>query len=184
MSYQLGAESGELKYVWIKVSLFRHELKDVLAGIDSDGDGFLDKTVNQGRQRRQGFEAEIRTMPVYNTTLSAGAVYISAKDRDTNEVITSIPKYTYDIALSYDDMKSFRASLKGRYIWWNSEDFTNSKYSNFVFDLNAAKTVYKQKDQRLEAFLTAHNLFNANQYLIDFYRNARRWAECGLRYKF
>ena len=75
MSYQIGAETGELKYVWIKVSLFRHDLKDVLAGIDSDGDGFEDKTVNQGRQRRQGFETEIRTMPIYNTTLSAGTTY-------------------------------------------------------------------------------------------------------------
>ena len=184
MSYQIGAESGELKYVWVKVSLFRHDLKDVLALIDTDGDDIVDKTVNQGRQRRQGFEAEIKTISIYNTTLSAGTTYISAKDRDTNEVIVRIPKYTYDVALSYDDNKSFRAQLKGRYIWWNAEDFTNSKYSNFVFDLNAAKTVYKQKDQRLEAFLTAHNLFNANQYLSDFYRNARRWAEVGLRYKF
>lgn len=184
MSYQIGAESGELKYVWVKVSLFRHDLKDVLTSIDSDGDGFQDKTVNQGRQRRQGFETEIRTMPIYNTTLSAGTTFISAKDRDTNEVIVRIPKYTYDLALSYDDNKSFRAQLKGRYIWWNAEDFTNSKYSNFVFDLNAAKTVYKQKDQRLEAFLTAHNIFNANQYLGNFYRNAGRWAEAGVRYKF
>ena len=63
MSYQIGAETGELKYVWVKISLFRHDLKDVLTSIDSDGDGFNDKTVNQGRQRRQGFETEIKTMP-------------------------------------------------------------------------------------------------------------------------
>jgi vitamin B12 transporter len=184
MSYQVSAESGELKYVWIKVSLFRHDLKDVLAMIDTDGDGFVDKTVNQGRQRRQGFEAELRTMPVYNTTLSAGTTYISAKDRDTNEVIPRIPKYTYDAALSYDDNKSFKAQLKGRYVWWNAEDWLNSKYSNFIVDLSAAKTLYTHADQKLEVFLTAHNLLNANQYVGNFYRNAGRWAEGGIRYKF
>ncbi len=184
MSYQVGAETGELKYVWIKGSLFRHELNDVLVGIDTNGDGFTDKTVNQGKQRRQGFEVEMRTMPVYNTTLSAGTTYISAKDRDTNEVLLQIPQYTYDIGLSYDDSKSLKAQLKGRYIWWNTGDFHNSKYSNFNFDLNIAKTIYKNKDQKLEAFMTAHNLLNANQYMIDWYRNAGRWAEVGVRYKF
>jgi len=93
-----------------KDSLFRHDLKDVLAAIDSDGDGLVDKTVNEGRQRRQGFEAEIRTLPIYNTTFSAGTTYISAKDRDTNEVLLAIPQYTYDIGLSYDDNKSLRAA--------------------------------------------------------------------------
>ena len=184
MSYQVGAETGELKYVWVKISLFRHDLKDVLAAIDSDGDGLVDKTVNEGRQRRQGFEAEIRTLPIYNTTFSAGTTYISAKDRDTNEVLLAIPQYTYDIGLSYDDNKSLRAQLKGRYVWWNTGDYHNSKYSNFNLDLNIIKTLYKHKDQTLEAFMTAHNLFNANQYMIDWYRNAGRWAEGGLRYKF
>ncbi len=184
MSYQVGAETGELKYVWVKISLFRHDLKDVLASIDSDGDGLVDKTVNQGRQRRQGFETEIRTLPVYNTTFSVGTTYISAKDRDTNEVLLTIPQYTYDIGLSYDDNKSLRAQLKGRYVWWNTGDLYNSKYSNFNLDLNLIKTIYKHNDQKLEAFITAHNLLNANQYVIDWYRNAGRWAEVGARYKF
>ena len=115
----MGAESGELKYVWVKVSLFRHDLKDVINVVDTDGDGIVDKTVNQGKQRRQGFEAEMRTIPVCNTTLSTGTTFIDARDRDANEVIKRIPKYTYDIALSYDDLKTFRAVIKGRYVWWN-----------------------------------------------------------------
>ena len=184
MSYQMGAESGELKYVWVKVSLFRHDLKDVINVVDTDGDGIVDKTVNQGKQRRQGFEAEMRTIPVCNTTLSTGTTFIDARDRDANEVIKRIPKYTYDIALSYDDLKTFRAVIKGRYVWWNDTADFNSKYSNFILDLNAAKTLYKHKDQNLEAFMTAHNLLNANQYLIEFYRNAGRWVEVGARYKF
>jgi len=184
MSYQVGAESGELKYVWVKFSLFRHDLKDVLAFVDTDGDGLVDKTVNQGRQRRQGFEVEIRTVPVCNTTFSAGTTYISARDREMDTVILTIPKYTYDVALTYEDNKSFKAQLKGRYVWWNTGDYHNSEYSNFILDLNMIKTIYKNRDRKIEAFLTAHKLLNANQYMIDWYRNAGRWAEGGLRYKF
>ena len=184
MSYQAGAESGELNYFWVKVSLFRHDLKDVITVVDTNGDNIEDTTVNQGKQRYQGFEAEIRTVPFYNTTLSMGTTFVHAKDLQTNEVLLRTPKYTYDIALTYDDLKSIRAGLKARYIWWNAEDFTNSKYSNFVLDLNAAKTLYKHKDQSAEVFLTAHNLLNASQYVGDFYRNAGRWAEIGARYKF
>ena len=178
MSYQIGAESGELKYVWVKVALFRHDLKDVIT-LDPTGT----MAINSGRQRRQGFEAEIRTMPVYNTTLSAGTTYVYAKDRDINEVITGIPKYTYDVALSYDDKKTFSAQLKGRYVWWN-DDSGLSKYSDFIFDFNMAKTIYKHDYQRLEAFLSVHNLFDGSQYLFSPYRNAGRWAEVGLRCKF
>ncbi len=178
MSYQVGAESGELKYVWVKVSIFRHDLKDVL---ENDPTGTM--TINSGRQRRQGFETEIRTMPVYNTALSAGTTYVYAKNRDTNEIIKGIPQYTYDVALNYDDKKSFRAQLKGRYVWWN-DDSGLSKYSDFIFDLNMAKTLYKHDYQRLETFLTVHNLFDGSQYLLSPYRNAGRWAEVGLNYKF
>jgi vitamin B12 transporter len=190
MSYQVGAESGELKYVWLKGSLFRHDLNDVLILIDTDGDGLGDKTVNGGKERRQGFEVEMKTIPAYNTTFSAGTTYIFAKDLQTNQIITMVPKYTYDMAVTYDDNKSLKAQLKGRYIWWNAGANINgypmseSKYSNFLVDLSVAKTIYKYKDQRLEAFVVGHNLLNANQYMIGWYRNASRWGEIGFRYKF
>ena len=93
-------------------------------------------------------------MSVFNTTFTSGMTFIDARDSDTNEAIKETPKYTYDISLAYDDLKSFRASLRGRYIWWNADAYWNSKYSNFVVDLNATKTLYKLKDQRLEVFLS------------------------------
>ncbi|HTZ17142.1 MAG TPA: TonB-dependent receptor, partial [Dissulfurispiraceae bacterium] len=178
MSYQAGAECSELQYVWVKVSLFRHDVKDI---IENDPTNTI--SINAGRQRRQGFEVEMRTVPVYNTSLSGGTTYVYAKDRDTNQIIMQIPKYTYDVALNYDDKKSFRARLQGRYVWWN-DDSGLSKYSDLIVDLNMVKTIYKNSSQSLETFLTVHNLFDGSQYLYSFYRNAGRWAEVGVRYKF
>jgi vitamin B12 transporter len=176
-SYQAGAETGELKYVWLKASFFRHDISDII-----DSTGAL--SVNKGKQRFQGVEAELKTMTVYNAWLSAGATFIDALDVDTNQTLTTTPRYVYDIALNYDDKKSFKAMLKGRYIWWNANSGYNGKYSSFIFDISMAKTLYRNNMQSAEIFATGHNLFNDNQYYTYIYPNPRRWAEIGLRVKF
>lgn len=176
-SYQAGAETGELKYVWLKASLFRHDINDII-----DSSGAL--SVNAGKQRRQGFELEMKTMSVYNMYLSGGTTYIFAKDRSTGEIIIGVPKYTYDMALNYDDKKSFRAVLKGRYIWWNMDASSEAKYSSFVVDISAAKKIYSYDRHSIEIFASAHNLFNGMQDTGVWYKTPRRWEEVGLRYKF
>jgi vitamin B12 transporter len=176
-SYQAGAETGELKYVWLKASLFRHDIEDII-----DSSGVM--SVNRGRKRFQGVEAEMKTMTVYNAWLSAGATFIDALDVDTNQTLQSSPRYVYDLALNYDDKKSFKAMLKGRYIWWNSDSSANAKYSSFIFDISMAKTLCRNNMQSVEAFATGHNLFNGNQYWTNLYHNPRRWAEIGMRVKF
>jgi vitamin B12 transporter len=185
-SYSIGAESGELKYLWVKVSLFRHDVSDAIVAQQVTDSTAMN--VNAGRQRRQGVEAEMRTLPVYNTSLSAGATFIDATDLTTHETVKNVSRYLYNIALTYDDKKSFNAMLKGHYVWWNANNdglvILDSKYSDFIFDFSMNKTIYRNKDQSIEAFLTAHNLFNGNQYIYQIYQNARRWAEVGLRYKF
>ena len=88
-SYQIGAESAYLKYLWLKVSLFRHDLRDAI-----EAETFPDGTamfVNAGRQRRQGFEVDAKTLPVYNTRLSAGMTFVDAKDLVTGEIVKDVP---------------------------------------------------------------------------------------------
>jgi vitamin B12 transporter len=177
-SYQAGAETAELKYVWLKASVFRHDIKDAIEW-DSNG-----KSVNTGRQRNQGFEAELKTMTLYNTWLSAGFMFVEARDVNTDKIAEGIPRYTYDIALNYDDKKSLRAMLRGRYVWWNSATGFNADYSSFIFDLSAAKKVYTHGRHSFEIFAAAHNLFNGKQYNNNFYLTPKLWAEIGVRYKF
>jgi len=140
--------------------------------------------VNKGKQRRQGFEIEAKTIPVYNTSLFGGFAFIDAKDRDTGERLLNVPRYTYDIGIQYNDNKSFRALLKGHYIWWNADPSFNGEYSSFIWDLNLIKKVYTTDRKTVELFLTAHNIFNGSQYVIDLFKNPRRWIEAGARLKF
>jgi len=98
--------------------------------------------------------------------------------------LPNIPRHTYDIGIQYNDNNPFKALLKGHYIWWNAETIYNGKYNSFVWDLNLIKRVYRGDRSVVELFLTAHNIFNDSQYLIESFKNPRRWIEVGLRLKF
>jgi vitamin B12 transporter len=181
-SYQIGAETAAVKYLWIKVSGFRHDPDDVIDNVPLSPASFI--TLNTRRERREGLEVELRTVPVYHTTLNAGASFISAKDRDTGETINGVAQRTYDIGLQYD-AGSFTALVKGHYIYWNTDPFFEGKYDDYVVDAHVMKTLYTGHDQALEAFADVHNLFNGEQYPFVIYKkNPGRWFEAGVRYVF
>jgi vitamin B12 transporter len=182
-SYQIGAETGALKYVWLKVAAFRHDIRNAITA-EYSADGSSWTYVNKSKVRRRGVEAEMKTQPFYNFTLSAAATYVKSEDVDTGEEIRNNPQYTYDVGLQYDDRKSFRALLKGRYVWWDADEYWFAKYNGFIFDINLIKSIYKRRPCEAEAFLNAHNIFNGSQYWTYELKNARRWIEGGLRVKF
>jgi len=180
-SYQAGVETGALEYLWLKLSAFRHDIRD---GIVPETIGDVSKYVNEDKIRRQGFEMEMKTAPVYNTFLSAGATYIQTKNRLTGDEVKGVPTYTYVIGLHYDDKRSFSAVLQGNYTWWNQTGDYLARYSSLIVDMNLTKTLYQQRANKLEAFLTGHNIFNGSQYWYNYYMNAGRWIEAGVRYRF
>jgi vitamin B12 transporter len=123
-------------------------------------------------------------MKFYNFSISAAASFIRTKNRTDDIVIHDWPDYTYDVSLKYDDERSFRALLKGRYVWWHKPADFNVEYDSFIFDLNLIKTILRKQDRSCEIFLAGHNIFNGSRYEDAFFRNARRWFEGGLRLKF
>jgi vitamin B12 transporter len=181
-SYQLGMETGLLEYVWLKITAFRHDITDGL--IPEEVSPGIWSYVNRDKLRRQGIELEMKTVPVYNMILHAGASFIEAKNSVTGEVIKDVPTSSYVVGLQYDDKKSFRALLQGKYIWWNDEAWHLAKYSAMIVDLNMIKTVYQGKASKVDLFLTGHNIFNGSQYWDSWYKNAARWVEAGVRFKF
>jgi len=183
-SYQAGIESGILKYVWLKASVFRHEIRDAMVEKTIDASEGTWTTVNEDRVRRQGVELAVRSVKFHNFTLSAAATFVDSEDLDTGWEINALPDYTYDAEIKYDDEKSLKALLHGRYVWWNQPALSNAKYSSFIVDANVIKTIFKKEDRSLDIFLTAHNIFNGSQYWLYVYKNAGRWFEAGLRYKF
>jgi vitamin B12 transporter len=181
-SYQAGAETAALKYVWLKATVFRNDIRDGLVLVSLDATS--SQVQNVARERQEGVELEMRTAPVFHTSLGAGAEFITTKDLDSGAHIPDVPVQVYDVSLRYDDKSSFRALLQGRHINWNAEDWELSKYHSLIIDLTAAKKLYQRGDDVVELFAGGHNLLNTPQYNIYIYQNPARWYEIGLRYTF
>ena len=180
-SYAAGFETAALRYLWLKTMFFQHDMNDVLSNEPLPGGLFT--YVNKGKQRRRGVETEVKTMPVYNTSLLAGYSFVDARDRVTGEEINAAPKYTFDMGVQYDDKKSFRGTLKGHYIRWHFEPPDTGRFNAMTWDLNLAKKVFIDDSKTVELFFSSHNIFNSAQYSSHF-RNPGRWFEGGVRFDF
>jgi vitamin B12 transporter len=181
-SYAAGFETAALRYLWLKTMFFRNDIKD-LVGTDILPDGGV-MLVNKEKERRQGVEVEVKTMPVYNLSLLAGYAFVDAKNLVTGEQVTGIASDTVDVGIQYDDRKSFLAVLKGHYIWWHMNPQDKGSYTTMIWDLNLAKKIYSVAETAASLFFTAHNLFNGSQYPVDPFRNPGRWFEGGVRFSF
>lgn len=174
-SIQLGIESSEIPYLWLKGTWFRNSTWDIPVDIGG-GNYVLHKAL------REGFELEARTMPVFSTWLTAGYVFVDAEDRTTEEEIPNEATQTWDLGLHYDD-QTLRGSLVGHYIWWNSDKYYNARYDDFLWDINLGWRFLKKRNTEAEFFVTGHNIFNGKQYQWDAFPNPSRWFEGGLRIK-
>jgi vitamin B12 transporter len=172
---QVGIESGDIPYLWVKGTLFRNDTWNV-SGSNPD------PSVKQ-QQLKQGYELEARTLPFLNTSLSVGYTFIDAWDGDTGAVLREIPRYTVDVGIRYQDGANLRALLTGRYIDWNGHE-SNGRYGDVIWDLHLGKKFQYSDNGSVELFLSVRNLLNGNQYVRDAYQNARRWAEGGIRCNF
>ena len=183
-SYQAGIETNVLDALWLKAALFRHDLDDAFVNVDL-GDG-LRTEENGGRQRRQGVELGLKTVPFHHLTLAAGATFMEAEDLETHEQIDNIPTRQYNVSLKYDDKRSFRALLTGNYRTevYEPVEIYNADFSGFIVDLHLAKKFRLGARSAVEAFVSVHNLLDANQYYADIYKNPDRWAEGGIRVAF
>jgi vitamin B12 transporter len=142
--------------------------------------------VNQGKQRRQGVEVEVKSMPVFNTSMTFGYAFVDASDRETGETIPKVARNIYDVGFQYDDRKSFRATLKGHYVHWHGQPSDFGKYTAMIWDLHLAKKVlaFSTGNREVEVFFSGHNLFDGAQHPDFTFRNPRRWFEGGLRFYF
>lgn len=180
-SYQAGIETTALAPVWVKVSVFQHNVSKALENVPI-GNSMTE--VNSDKVRHQGVEAEIMTSPIFHTSVFGGAAYTDSKDLIANMAELGVPKYTFNAGLKYDNDKLFKAILQGHYIWWNQDASYYAQYNAMIFDMSLTKTVYRQKDNACDIFFTAHNIFDGSQYAENYFPNPGRWFEGGVRYKF
>lgn len=182
-SYQIGAEMSILNSLWIKATLFHHEVEDTLQRATFAGGppAYNDLIVNGRDTRRQGIEFEIESLPLWNFSIVAGVSYVHVSPA-TYSGSKNLQKYTFGVR--YDDRHSVSAELFGHYLWWDLPSEARARYDDTLWDFNVAKNLYTRGDTSSELFFTAHNLFNGAHYTYVDSKNPRRWLEGGLRIKF
>ncbi|MBF0566225.1 MAG: TonB-dependent receptor [Nitrospirae bacterium] len=180
-SYQTGIETTMLQYVWLKLNLFRHDVSDAITYVPVDTN-YHYTYVNEAKQRRQGLEAEIETVPLYNVSMNSGYSFVDATDLLTQTRLADIGRHTLDIGARYRK-DGLMALLQGHYIVWDNIDYKTYNDKAFIFNLNVIKQLYQNKNVKAETFLTAHNIFNGSQNLTST-KNPGRWFEGGVRFNF
>ena len=175
---QIGFESTTIPYLWLKGTLFRNDTWDIVT-YDSFSNSF-----NHERHLKQGFEVEAKTASLFNTSLSAGYDYIDARNTSTHQIVQDIPRHTLQLGVQYDDRQYLKGVLNGRHIWWNAASYHNGSYQGVIWDLHLTATPFGRKQHAPELFFSIRNIFNGSQYLDEFFKNAGRWVEGGMRISF
>ncbi len=182
-SYNIGLETKALKYVWLKASVFTHEVSDAIDREKLSETKYRFANIN--KQRRQGFEVEVETIPISNTVISTGVGLVNAKNLTTGDPVQEASGYTIDVAAKYDDKGTVKMLLNGHFIkWYDVVEDVKGTFNSFVFDFNASKLIYKSGTTKIELFLTGHNILNNSQYAYDIYKNPGRWVEGGMRFRY
>jgi len=178
-TFQTGVETTYIPWLWLKTTFFRNQLSDVQLY-----DPSLQQVVFRN-QLKQGVEVEGKTVPFFNTSISAGYTFIDSTDIETSVTLLNNPTQLVKLGLHYDDERlGLRGALLGRYVWYSSSADLNTKDKTFIWDLNLDKKVLDFHGTALDLFFSVHNLFNGSQYLTDNIKNARRWVEGGVRFNF
>jgi len=160
----------------VKGTLFRNELTNVrnLRNLDS--------SIPESRVAK-GAELEIRTTPLYNTSVGAGYTFTDSIHASDGSKVYADPRHTVQLALRYDD-KTYRGTLTGRHIYWNAVPGYGGQYAGLIWDLHLGATLLKRENSSLELFFSGRNLFNGKQYQDEIAPNASRWFEGGVRVNF
>ncbi len=176
---QVGFESAEIPYLWVKATLFRNDTWNVSVGPDQSG------AFAKQRQLKRGYELEGRTLPVLGASLSLGYTFVDARDGDSDAVLKGVARHTLNLGVKYEDSRYLRALLTGHYIDWNADGANQSgRYGAMIWDLHLGKKIVYSERGSIEMFISIRNLFNGEQELSITYRNPGRWVEGGVRCAF
>lgn len=182
---QIGMETSAIPYLWVKLTGFYNKVWHI-----ENYDFAIDPPqLFHSEQIRQGYEVEVRTTPLYGVSLTGGYTYTDAKDQDTRERVPFIPVNQAKIGILYDEKNlGLKGTLTSNYVDWHAPADNNPHDKSFIWDLHLNQKLWPNKELSPELFFSVRNLFNGAQYQNDStystYKNAPRWIEGGVRFKF
>lgn len=187
-SYQVGLEANVADLLRTKVTLFYHDIDDILTEklvSSAPGEPLTFTSENAGSARTVGGELEL-TARSRGFTFEGGASYEQVKQLDFTTLLEKSVRdlYGFNAAVSYDAGKGFRATVKGHYFWWDSVERLLPDSDGVIVDANLLQELLRRGGFTLDAFFTARNLFDQSSYADFVQQNPGRWVEAGVRCSF
>jgi|GEM_PF-908460 vitamin B12 transporter len=185
-AYSAGFESQELRYVYVKVSLYYHRMKDGIVMVPASTEGQF-TWGNIAKFLREGYEGEFGFLTPIGLTGYVGTDYNHHEDVTgaVTEIVSWIPTRTYKAGLKYrNDKLGLFANLRARWIWWNMDPGTASLLTpndkKWIFDFRISKGFNMVRNTHLRVFLDIYNLTNQAYWDRSDFPNPRRWGQIGL----
>lgn len=178
-TYQVGLETTAIPYLHIKTTLFHHEVDDTWVWAPD----WSVYRVNGDRSRRQGFEVEVATRPVFHTSLKVNFTYTYSDLADELTDHSSVA----NIILLFDHPELITAELSGHYVKWGEflADAAEAEYNKaMLWDLTVHRSLYDTEELGISLFATVRNIFDGNQYVTERWPNAPRYCEAGMKLRF
>jgi vitamin B12 transporter len=183
-SYQAGVEVNVADLVRAKLTLFYHDIDDILIRKPLESRMFTWE--NAGRAKTVGGEFEIATNTFEGFVLKGGVHYEQTERIDYSDLLYFDVRNVYGVnaTLDYDDARGLKGTVRAHYLWWDMTEFWGADSGGVVVDLSIARRLLDTGKIALDVFAVAHNIFDANSYNNQFYENPGRWLEAGVRCPF
>ena len=188
-AYSAGIETQELRYIWLKGSLYRSDMTDGIVIVPSEIPGRL-TWANVNKFRKQGYEAEIGFLTPFGLSGYVAQNHNDHKNVTGDYMLTWIPTTVKKAGLKYKNEKlDLLANLRGRWVFWNETDdwmesYFHPKDQRWLVDLIITKGISISPTTRLGLSLNVFNLFNEIAWDRPDYPNAKRWVALSFELSF
>lgn len=189
-AYSVGFESQELRYIWVKISLFYHRMTDGIVQAPHELPGRY-TWANSDEFIRKGYEAEIGFVTDFGLSGYFGTNFNKHENISQDVRTTWIPTRSYKPRLKYKNSKlDLMINLQGRWLWWNEEespwayDFFLPEDKKWIFDLRVSKGIRITENLNVGLFVDVFNLTDQLYWDRLDAPNPRRWVAFGFELKY
>jgi outer membrane receptor protein involved in Fe transport len=187
-AYSAGFESQDLRYIYLKFSVYYHDMTDGIVRVPADEEGRF-TWGNSDDFVRKGYEAELGFLTPIGLSGYVGTNYNDHKNTTDDSIVGWIPTRTYKVQLKYQHTKwDFFANLRGRWVWWNMDEFLTELFEPrdeiFGFDLRLSKGFRIGGSTRMAFILDVYNITDRLYWDRKDDPNPRLWGQLGFELKF
>lgn len=183
-SYQAGVQANLADLLRAEVTLFYHDIDDILVDKMLDLGAFT--AANAGSARTVGGEIVVATNRYRGFVLEGGVHHEQLSLFDYSDPRFPETRHVTgaNATLSYRGEAGLRGVVKAHWLRWDMADTWSAESDGVVVDASVAKEVLRAGATRLDLFAGAHNIFDADSYNDVTQRNPGRWVEAGVRCTF